>query len=805
MSDTAYSPADPETLSLKIPPHSIEAEQAVLGGIFLDRDAWIKVVEILSEDDFYRQDHRLIYHAIAALDNAGRPFDLVTVAEWLESHQQLDDAGGLAYLAGIAEKTPSASNIGAYADIVRKRSVLRQLITATGEINETVFNPMGRNSDEILDFAEQSVFEIAEKTARGRRSYTLIKTLLGTALDRVDELYHKQSPITGIATGFDDLDEKTAGLQDSDLIIVAGRPSMGKAQPLDARIRTVDGWRAMGDLKMGDQLASIDGRQSRVAAIYPQGIKDIYRLTFSDGRRTEACHEHLWRVHHAGWPHPRVLSTRQIQQYLSERCYQGRLWIDQCNGEFGHQVVLPLPPRVLGAMLGTGHLAAAPDLCEPLSACSGTAYQRHATGGNAAVSAQHALLERTLWSSGLQDALQALGLWHLAAESLYIPVLYKTAARPARLAMLRGLLGTGGWIESQDGVGFAALSERLVDDVIELVRSVGGWARREPPPAFDPHHGEQRYDRQRGRAGWRAEIQYHQPALLFSAEAKKSRRIVDIKKRTMPVIHSIEFARQAEAQCIAVTHPDKLYLTDDYVVTHNTALAINIAEHAVIKEKKSVAVFSMEMPGEQLAMRMMSSLGRINQQKVRTGKLNDDDWPRLTSAVEILKDARLFIDDTPALTPAELRASCRRIYREHGLDMVIVDYLQLMQVPGTTENRAIEISEISRSLKAMAKELSLPVIALSQLNRSLEQRPNKRPVMSDLRESGAIEQDADVIVFIYRDEVYDEESPDKGLAEIIISKQRNGPIGAVKLAFLSQHTRFENYIPEQPFMRSMNE
>ena len=236
-----------------------------------------------------------------------------------------------------------------------------------------------------------------------------------------------------------------------------------------------------------------------------------------------------------------------------------------------------------------------------------------------------------------------------------------------------------------------------------------------------------------------------------------------------------------------------------------TAFAVNLAEHAIIKDKLSVAIFSMEMSGEQLSMRMMSSLGRIDQHKVRTGKLDDEDWPRLTSAVEILKDSKLFIDDTPALTPVELRSRCRRLTREHGLDMVIVDYLQLMQVHGNKENRATEISEISRSLKAMAKELNIPVIALSQLNRSLEQRPNKRPVMSDLRESGAIEQDADVIVFIYRDEVYDEESPNKGIAEIIIGKQRNGPIGTVKLSFLGRYTRFENYVDSQPFMHGAPE
>ena len=464
MVESAHKNQDTETTSLKIPPHSIEAEQAILGGLFLDPNAWTKVSERLRDDDFYRKDHQIIFNAVSKLDSEGHPFDLVTVAEWLENNQILDDAGGLGYLSALADNTPGASNVTAYADIVRKRSILRQLIKATNEISDSVFNPMGRSSNEILDFAESTIFQIAEQESRGRKNYNAIKDLLVSTLDRIDELYQKKSHITGIATGYTDFDRQTAGLQNSDLIIVAGRPSMGK-----------------------------------------------------------------------------------------------------------------------------------------------------------------------------------------------------------------------------------------------------------------------------------------------------------------------------------------------------TAFAVNLAEHAIIKDKLSVAIFSMEMSGEQLSMRMMSSLGRIDQHKVRTGKLDDEDWPRLTSAVEILKDYKLFIDDTPALTPVELRSRCRRLTREHGLDMVIVDYLQLMQVHGNKENRATEISEISRSLKAMAKELNIPVIALSQLNRSLEQRPNKRPVMSDLRESGAIEQDADVIVFIYRDEVYDEESPNKGIAEIIIGKQRNGPIGTVKLSFLGRYTRFENYVDSQPFMHGAPE
>ena len=446
---------DVETTALKIPPHSVEAEQAVLGGVFLDKEAWDKVAERVREEDFYRRDHRIIFRAISQLSNEGQPYDIVTVAEWLENHQLLDESGGMRNLAALAENTPSASNISAYADIVRKRSILRQLISATSDINDTVFNPQGQSSEQILEFAEQTVFEIAEQETRGRKTYQNISAYTDVVMERIQTLAESDSPITGIRTGYHDLDSLTAGFQRADLIIIAGRPAMGKS-----------------------------------------------------------------------------------------------------------------------------------------------------------------------------------------------------------------------------------------------------------------------------------------------------------------------------------------------------ALAVNIAETAAIKDKHSVAIFSMEMPAEQLTMRMMSSLANIDQHKVRTGKLDGDDWIRFTSTVGILQETKMFIDDTPALTPAELRARCRRISREHGLDLVVVDYLQLMQVAGTVENRATEISEISRSLKAMAKELNIPVIALSQLNRSLESRQDKRPVMSDLRESGAIEQDADVIIFIYRDEEYDKETPDKGMAEIIISKQRNGPTGKVKLAWRGQYTRFDNFVED---------
>lgn len=454
MQDSAYATNlyEAAAAELKVPPHSIEAEQALLGGLTLDNSTWDQVADIVTEADFYRRDHRLIFSAISNLAGQGMPFDIVTLAERLEGSGELQQAGGMAYLGTLAKNTPSAANIKAYATIVRDHGVARQLIRVATQIGDSAFNREGRNTAELLDHAEQLVFEIAEQSSRGRKGYTSMKDLLVKVVDRIDTLFQQDDPITGVPTGFSDFDEMTSGLQPSDLIIIAGRPSMGK-----------------------------------------------------------------------------------------------------------------------------------------------------------------------------------------------------------------------------------------------------------------------------------------------------------------------------------------------------TAFAVNIAEYAAIKQGLPVAVFSMEMPGEQLALRMMSSLGRIDQHRLRTGKLDDDDWPRLTNAVGMLAETPFFIDDTPALTPTELRARARRLKREHDLGLIVIDYLQLMQVPGNKENRATEISEISRSLKALAKELHVPVVALSQLNRSLEQRPNKRPVMSDLRESGAIEQDADVIVFIYRDEVYNEDSPDKGIAEIIIGKQRNGPIGTVRLTFLGKYTRFENY------------
>ncbi len=447
------STSEKQLMGLKTPPHSIEAEQSILGGLLLDNSKWDVVGDKVIEEDFYRLDHRLIYRVVSRLASDGKPIDVVTVAEELERLGELENSGGMQYLGELVEKTPSATNVRAYADIVHERAVLRRLIKVSGEISDSAFNPSGRTTNELLDDAERKVFKISESKTGQEGGPVSVNPVLTKTLERIDQLFNSNGSITGVTTGFKDLDEMTSGLQPSDLVIVAARPSMGK-----------------------------------------------------------------------------------------------------------------------------------------------------------------------------------------------------------------------------------------------------------------------------------------------------------------------------------------------------TAFAMNLVESVLIKGEKPVLVFSMEMPADSILMRMISSLGQINQTRVRSGQLEEDDWPRLTSAVSMLKDRPLYIDDTAGLSPTELRSRARRVAREIKQDfgMIMIDYLQLMQIPGMNEGRTAEISEISRSLKALAKELNCPVVALSQLNRSLESRPDKRPMNSDLRESGAIEQDADVIMFIYRDEYYNEDSPDKGIAEIIIGKQRNGPIGRIKLSFQGQFTKFND-------------
>ena len=749
-------PGDAQIESLRLPPHSVEAEQAVLGGLLLSNAAWDRIGDIITETDFYRADHRILWRAITRLVEDNKPADVLTVAEALKLSAEINDVGGLGYLHQLASGTPSAANIRRYAEIVRERAIMRKLAEVGTSIADSAYSPQGREARQLLDEAETRILEIGEKGGRSSESFAKMSSVLAEVMSRLDELHRNPASVTGKATGFVDLDEMTTGLQDGDLIIVAGRPSMGKAQPLDCRVRTRTGWKAMGEIHVGDELASIDGARSTVTGVFPQGERQVYRISFADGRSTECCAEHLWRVHSDGWQGARVIATREIVRHLGSRL----MWIDLAHGDFGHDDPLPIDPWVLGAILADG----VPE--EPA---------HEEDEGDTAVAVRTAPTRFNV----LSVALTRLGLSGLGRDREFVPELYKSASRRARLALLQGLLDTDGEISGEGEVTLRVAGQRLAQDIVDLVRSLGGWCRcdRGAPHGFMLHIG------------------HPDPRQIFRLSSRRNRFLAGCGEGGRIAIASIVPTRVTQTQCIAVSHPSHLYITDDYVVTHNTSLALNIAEHVGLELKLPVLVFSMEMGGTQLATRLLGSVGKVDAQKLRTGKLDPSDWDRLGVALGKLNEAPILIDETASLNPMELRARARRKKREYGgLGLIVVDYIQLMQgTDAGSENRATEVGEISRGLKSMAKELSCPVIALSQLNRSLEQRPNKRPVMSDLRESGAIEQDADMIFFIYRDEVYNEESPDKGVAEIIIGKQRNGPIGTVKLTFLGKHTRFENY------------
>jgi replicative DNA helicase len=789
-------------LPSRIPPHNLDAERAVLGAILLEgREALPRVVEVLRPSDLYTEAHRALYQAMLSLFDRGEPVDLLTLQEELRRTDQLSLVGGPAALALLVEQGSVAAYLTSYTAIVRDMAVLRELIQASTHIIGQAFDAK-EDVQSLVDDAERRIFSLAERRLEG--SAVPVKNILNDTFKYIERLYERQEHVTGVPTGLAKLDEMTAGLQPSDLILIAGRPSMGKAQPLDARVRTRSGWARMGDLRLGDELASVDGRRSRVSGIYPQGVQQIHRVTFSDGRAAECTGDHLWLVHYRGWPEPRVLTTERIAALLQRARYRHRLWIDTPSGDYGHDEALPIDPWLLGALLGDAKLSGSSlvfstSAREMLDRVAGRASQEfvlRAAGGYdwriVQAAGAHRAGQAGVAPNRLMDELRRLGLWGVRSHEKFIPDAYRTAGPEARRELLCGLLDTDGWVERWGSARFCSTSERLAQDVAELVRSLGGWCSVRRRTTTTYHH---RGERRAGRPAFVCNIHHPEPKTLFRLSTKCDRAPAAPRRRWRPVFTSIEPVRMAEARCIAVTHPSNLYITDDYVVTHNTAFALSIAQHVGVKLRMKILVLSLEMSSQQLVQRMLSSEGRVDSLAVRTGRLQAQDWHRLTSAAGRLSEAPIFIDDSPGLSVLEVRAKARRMKAEHGLDLIVIDYLQLMRGRSNLDNRQQEISEISRSLKALAKELNVPVVALSQLSRAIETRGDNSPRLSDLRESGALEQDADVIMFLHRPSFYSKdpmEEEARKTAEVHIGKQRNGPTGKIEVAFLSQYARFEN-------------
>jgi replicative DNA helicase len=719
--------------SSRVPPHNLEAEQSLLGAMLLSRDAIVAAVEAqLAADDFYKPANGHVFDAITSLYAQGEPADPVTVADELRRANMLDAVGGAAVLISLQAGTPAIGNATRYARIVEEHALLRRLIAVAGHIAE-----MGYSVPEdvlaTIDEAEALVFDVAQR--RVTDSMLPIRELLERHLDHIEALYERGQDITGVPTGYLDLDQQLAGLQPANLVIVGGRPGTGKALALDTPIATPTGWTTMGDLSVGDEVFDERGRPCRVTFATPVMLGHrCYELTFDDGSTLVADADHQWFVYDHSLRHRdgRVVTTQDMldagpftEDGRSRWHVPATLPLDLPERELADD------PYLLGCDLGygpsTGHLPAAYDVERP----------------------------------SLERSPSTLTRGH-------IPTVFLRASRAQRRDLLRGLRDTCGSTGGEGGAGRVLfLSSRLLaEQAQELVRSLGHTPTAIRELAVMPPGGQL-------VQAWHFEW----------AAVRSNRRVITAIRSWAPV----------PVRCITVDSPGHLYLAGRTMIpTHNTSFALGLAAHAALDATQPVLVFSLEMSHLELTQRLLCSEARVDASRMRNGKLLETDWPKISHAVGRLAEAPIHIDDNPRLTVMEIRAKARRLKSRSGLGLIVVDYLQLMTGRQSAENRQVEVSEISRGLKILARELEVPVVALSQLSRNLEQRADKRPVLADLRESGSLEQDADVVLFLYRDELYNRESPDRGTAEVIVAKHRNGPTGVTQLAFLENYTRFAN-------------
>ena len=722
---------------LKVPPHSIEAEQSVLGSMLIAPDSWDKVAEIVVESDFYNRSHRIIFSAILKLLNDNKAVDVITVKDVLETHAQLEEVGGFAYLIELADNTPSTANVSAYANVIKERAIVRELIGVANDIAELGYHPEGRDSTDILDIAESKVFEIAEKRTGDNEGPIDVTKVLTKTVTRLDELVKKGSDITGVSTGYTDLDQKTSGLQPSDLIIVAARPSMGKCLVAGTKIADPD----TGELHSIEQLVQRQSAKlfsvndqfqlvnSEASAFVDDGVKPTFEVVTKLGRR--------------------------IQSTASHPFLTGKGWVKLAELAPNTPIAVPSVLPVFGnTSFNTEHDSAL------LNALTDTASDLPAALFKLT---KDALTQCFSLAFGSFEHLSCIDAGSLA-RAQQLQHLWLRLGQLTRLVETSSEQWQLHWVEAE---------QALPSSVREYIES--------KYPAALPQ--------------WLKHSHIDFKLLRTFAEQHKDNYLLSLADADIywDAIDTIEY--MGEQQVYDLTVPDLHNFVAQDICVHNTTFAMNLCENAMMLQDKPVLVFSLEMPAEQIMMRMLASLSRVNQTNIRTAQISDEEWARISGTIKQLKEKdNLFIDDSSGLTPMELRTRARKLHRERGgMSLIMVDYLQLMRVPSLSENRTLEIAEISLSLKALAKELEVPVFALSHLNRGLEQRADKRPINSDLRESGSIEQDADLIMFIYRDEVYHENSELKGIAEIIIGKQRNGPIGTSRLTFQGQFSRFDNY------------
>ncbi|MBD0293134.1 MAG: replicative DNA helicase [Jiangellaceae bacterium] len=880
--DHAARPAHDRT-----PPQDIAAEQSVLGGMLLSKDAIADVVEVLRGHDFYRPAHETIYDATLDLYGRGEPADPVTVAAELQKRGELGRVGGAPYLHTLVSSVPTAANAGYYAAIVRERAVLRRLVEAGTRIVQMGYGG-DADADEIVDRAQAEVYSVTDR--RLSDDYRALGDVMEGTLDEIEAIGSRGGQLVGVPTGFADLDALTNGLHPGQLVMVAARPAIGKALALDTPLPTPAGWTTMGEVRTGDQLFAADGRPTRVIATSEiMDDRPCYQVEFSDGSVIVADAEHLWttttrasrRQHverkatyqwpvgaraavklayraameppaelvtiaEVGHPDPGTHTTAEIAATLRH----------PADGHLNHSVqnlqplclpenhALPVPPYTLGAWLGDGHSQAAglttidsevlgyveadgfvlapggrslsdtikvpelPPIAERecvvcgtrftprgpnVYACGGVCGEKsknlvpsragcascgRVTAGTGATSRRCARCHQRYGSFvGYLPAAGVLGDKH-------IPTDYLRTSQTQRRALLAGLLDTDGTVTSTGAVQFTTTSRRLAEGVQELIVSLGYRCSMTTRAV-------------KGRTAQSSvayTINFSTADDVFRLERKKiahKERCVTNARVSSRFITAVKPIPSVPVRCVMVDNADGLFLAGRSMIpTHNSTLGLDVARAAAIRHQLASVIFSLEMSRNEITMRLLSAEARVPLHHMRSGQMSDDDWNRIARRTGEISSAPLYIDDSPNLTMMEIRAKCRRLKQRHDLRLVIVDYLQLMTSGKRVENRQQEVAEFSRAMKLLAKELDVPVVAISQLNRSPEQRSDKRPLLSDLRESGSLEQDSDVVILLHREDAYEKESPRAGEADFIVAKHRNGPTATITVAFQGHYSRF---------------
>ena len=766
---------------VRTPPQDLAAEQSVLGGMLLSKDAIADVVEVLRGPDFYRPAHELVYEAILDLYGRGEPADAVTVAAELVKRAEMGRVGGAPYLHNLLQSVPTAANAGYYARIVRETAILRRLIEAGTKIVQLGYAGDG-DADDILDAAQAEVYGVTDR--RASEDYLPLSAIMEGALDEIEAIGSRGGEMVGVPTGFADFDELTNGLHPGQMIVVAARPAVGKALALDTPLPTPTGWTTMGQVAVGDLLLGADGRSTRVvAATEVMRGRPCLEVEFSDGAVVVADAEHQWFTTTVAGS-TAVRTTRELAATLWAE--SGRRGSRGEERRLNHTVPLsaplslppadlPFPPYVVGSWLG--------------ARCADPADGTAAVYAAADADEIDEIDEIAMYVESEVDPAVVDGtVGALVGPGLRVPAGYLRADEDQRRALLAGVLDRLGRITASGCVQVPGLPAGLAGDLRELVVSLGyecGLSTPSTPAAVDG----------RAPAAALATIAFCSDQDVFRVEgrrlAHKERRSARPGTLGGRAVVDVRRVPSVPVRCVEVDSDDHLYLAGrSMVATHNSTLGLDIARAAAIKHNMTTCVFSLEMSRNEITMRLLSAEARVALHHMRTGKLTDDDWTRLARRMGEVSNAPLFIDDSPNMSMMEIRAKCRRLKQRNDLKLVIIDYLQLMQSGKRVESRQQEVSEFSRALKLLAKELEVPVIAISQLNRGPEQRTDKKPQMSDLRESGSIEQDADMVVLLHREELYERESPRAGEADFIVAKHRNGPTATITVAFQGHYSRF---------------